>query len=193
MLELLFPPRCALCGRTGDGLCGACLQNLPPAPDLSPPPGLVDFSALLTYEGSTKDLIAAIKFHNHRDSIPFLGMAMSRLVVPRVDVVTWAPTSRRRRRDRGYDQAELLARAVASSLGLPCRALLTRAPGRSQTGLGRDERQHGPHFMSQLQVADRVLLVDDVRTTGSTLSAAGDVLTEAGASAVSGLTLAVTL
>lgn len=193
MLDLFFPLRCALCGRAGDAVCGRCLQNLPPAPDVSPPPGLVDFSALLTYDGPVKDLIAAIKFRNHRDSIPFLGMAMSRLVRREVHVVTWAPTSDRRRRDRGYDQAELLARAVAGSLQLPCRKLLVRAPGRSQTGLGRAERQHGPQFRSSAGVAERILLVDDVRTTGSTLSVAGDVLTEAGATSVAGLTLAVTL
>lgn len=193
MLDLLFPTRCAICRQPGEALCLKCLRSLPPAPDLSPPPGLVDFAALFTYEGPTKELIAAIKFHNHRDSIPFLGMAMSRLVDREINVVTWAPTSPRRHRDRGYDQAELLARAVGRSLGVPTRKLLRRAPGHSQTGLGRTERQHGPQFVALTTVEVPVLLVDDIRTTGSTLTAAGDVLTECNAPLVAGLTLAVTL
>lgn len=174
-------------------LCRGCLVKLTPAPDLAPPPGMADFAALLTYEGATRDLIAAIKFHNHRDSIPFLGQAMAGLVDGQVDLVTWAPTSQSRRRERGYDQAELLARSVAKTLCKPVARLLRRERGHSQTGLGRAERLHGPQFVPTGRVSGSVLLVDDIRTTGSTLSAAADVLTESGAAVVCGLTLAVTL
>ncbi len=193
MLDLLFPRRCAICRRPGHALCRDCLGQLPAAPDLSPPPGLVDFAALFTYDGPTRDLIAAIKFHNHRESVPLLGRVMARLVEQPVDAVTWAPTSPRRQRERGYDQAELLARAVARALEAPVRGLLRREPGHGQTGLGRSDRLHGPRFVSAGQVRGAVLLIDDIRTTGSTLSAAADVLTESGATAVVGLTLAVTL
>ena len=149
-------------------------------------------ASLLRYDGPTRELVAAIKFHRHRDAVPLLGRAMARLVDGPVDLVTWAPTSAARRRDRGYDQAELLARAVARALRRPCRATLRRTSGGAQTGRDREQRLGGPAFRPLRTVRGTVLLVDDVRTTGATLCAAADVLTEAGAAKVSGLTLAVT-
>ena len=197
MLELLMPRRCVLCRTEGTALCGSCATSLPAAPDLAAPPGLADCWSLLTYEGTTKDLVAALKFHNHRDAAHLLGAAMARLVDPdlvtRLDVITWAPTTAGRRRRRGYDQAELLARSVAQRLGLPCRSTLERSAGAAQAGHGREERLHGPQFRSRHPAPARVVLVDDVRTTGATLCSAADTLTGAGATEVVGLTLAVTL
>ena len=152
---------------------------------------------MLTYEGAAKDLVAALKFHNHRDAVQLLGSAMARLVDTDIeggiDAVTWAPTSPARRRHRGYDQAELLARSVARALGRPCRGTLDRVAGGAQTGHGREERLHGPRFRSRPGPPARMLLVDDVRTTGATLCAAADTLIGAGTTDVAGLTLAVTL
>lgn len=193
MLELLFPRRCVLCHAEGTALCQGCATTLPAAPDLGAPPGLVTCASLLTYDGPTRDLVAALKFHNHRDAVTLLGSAMAQLVDAEVDMVTWAPTSAARRRARGFDQSELLARSVARSLRRPCRGLLRRPPGHAQTGRGRQERLLGPRFESLRTAPLAVLLVDDVRTTGSTLCAAADTLTEAGTTEVHGLTLAVTL
>jgi predicted amidophosphoribosyltransferase len=103
-----------------------------------------------------------------------------------VDLVTWAPTSASRRRERSYDQAEVLARAVAWRLGVPCRRLLRRADGSPpQTGRTREERlDDGPAFEARRRVRGTVLLVDDVVTTGATLRAAEAALRAAGAEAV---------
>lgn len=117
------------------------------------------------------------------DSVPFDPVPFD--PVP-FDIVTWAPTSARRRRRRGYDQSELLARAVARRLGLPCRRLLTRDRSCHQTGRSRQERlDNGPVFKARpLRRPSRVLVIDDVVTTGSTLRAAGHALDLAGAAKV---------
>lgn len=199
MLDLLLPQRCVLCRRQGAALCHACLVTLPPAPDLAPPPGFEAFAALLSYEGDARRLIAAIKFDHRRRALETPARVLAQLVDWPIDCVTWAPTSARHRRERGFDQSEVLARTVAAELHRPCVALLerTRHSGH-QTGLGRSERLRGPAFAplrarGRRPCAGSVLLVDDIRTTGATLCAAGDALLEAGATAVSGVTLAVTL
>jgi predicted amidophosphoribosyltransferase len=137
---------------------------------------------VLAYEGIGRELVSRLKYRNARAAIPRLGRAMAARVDPtRVDVVTWAPTTPVRRRERGFDQAELLARAVARNLGRRCAPLLRRPKGLPQTGRSRADRRHGPAFVAVGPVPEGVLLVDDVVTTGATLSAAAKALREAGA------------
>jgi predicted amidophosphoribosyltransferase len=102
--------------------------------------------------------------------------------------VTWAPTTLERRRARGFDPAEVLARAVARGLGVPCARLLDRRPGPPQTGLAAAARLLGPRFVARRAAPSRVLLVDDVATTGATLAAAAAALRGAGAQNVLAIT-----
>jgi predicted amidophosphoribosyltransferase len=138
--------------------------------------------ALLAYDGPARHLLARLKYANERAALRGLAAALAALAPPGTDVVTWVPTTSARRRDRGFDQAELLARAVARRLRRPCRPLLRRVPGPAQTGRSRVERRADPpRFTARPRPAGDVLLVDDVVTTGATAGAAARALRGAGA------------
>jgi predicted amidophosphoribosyltransferase len=162
-------------------------------PAAPPPPGVERWVALLAYDGVARELVARIKYRRAHAAVGWLADGMARVVGPPLpDAVTWAPTTPRRRRERGFDHAELLARGVARALHRPVLRLLTRPDGPAQTGRPAAERRTGPRFGSVGGAPSAVLLVDDVATTGATLSAAAGALRSAGAETVLAVTAART-
>ena len=190
---MLLPVACPACGAIGAAPCPSCRAALRPAPSLPPPPGVSSCAAVVAYEGAGRELVARLKYHNARGALPWLADGMAALVGRTGgDVVTWAPTTAERRRRRGFDQGGVLAAAVARRTGLACRPLLRRLPGPAQTGRSRDERLAGPSLVLRrgARVPPRVVLVDDVVTTGATLASAARVLRAAGAEEVNAVVAA---
>jgi competence protein ComFC len=198
MLDLLLPRRCVVCGTSRTLLCEDCLLGLP---RLTPPLcGLCGAPTAWPVARCSECAGRRLAFKRARSATQYdavvrclvrswkerglrsLGAAaalviVERLPVPDADVVTFVPPDRGRRLERGYHPAEQLARAVAASWGLPCECLLTRAGGTRQRGLSRGERRRNvAHAFSGDAAGRRVVLVDDVYTTGATVHAAAKVL-----------------
>lgn len=191
MLDVLFPLSCPACGRFGPAVCPECIRAFVPAPRASPPPGVDELVAAFSYEGPARELIARIKYRGAHAAVAVLADAMVARLGPVAParVVSWIPTTAAHRRTRGFDHAALLADAVAHRLDLPLRPLLARNHGPAQTGRSRRERLVGPRLRALVHPPDRVLLVDDVATTGATMTAGARVLRHARGS--SGATLRV--
>lgn len=183
--------RCPGCGGRAASLCPSCRRAVAPAPAVAPLPGLDEVRAWCRYEGPGRAAVLAVKHRGRRDLVRWLAAELVPLAPP-VDRVTWVPASRAGRRRRGYDQGALLGRALGRALGVPASPLLRRPSGaRSQRGRSRAERLDGIAFTARRRTGGRVLLVDDVVTTGSSLSHGAAALRRGGAMSVVGLVVAV--
>lgn len=192
------PPLCAACGRSCRPeavVCTRCGRRLGAAQPLlgKGPPGLDRAWSSAPYEDVARDLVAALKFRRllpvadlMADRIQWLAPAhmLSGAVVP----VAAAPMRLRR---RGFDPAGELAAALAERLGSPLGPCLRRRGGRRQVGRRRSERLGQPPRIEAMGAVPRsVMLVDDVLTTGATLTACAQALRAAGAARVVAVTFA---
>lgn len=200
LMELLFPPKCVLCRKllkSGEmDLCGDCRADAPEYPGKKINIRFLDsFAAVWYYEGNVRGSILRYKFYNARSYAPsygrILGMKLLREYPEGFDVLTWVPVSRLRKLRRGYDQVELLARAVGRELELsPIPTLKKIRNNRPQSRL-KDPAARKANVLGAYRMLDgadvkgkRIVLLDDILTTGSTAGECARVLLTAGASEV---------
>ena len=198
VLDLLFPPRCPFCGRVLDrpGVCAGCASSLPwtaEADSLWELPGALRCAAPLWYEGSVRQGLLRFKFQGAAGAADPLGGLIAQCAAERLsgdfDTVTWVPVSRKRLRRRGYDQAELLARGACRRWDAHPERLLEKVRDNpAQSGLtdgeSRRENVKGVYRAAGDCRGRRILLVDDICTTGATLGQCAAVLLDAGAETV---------
>jgi len=200
LLEFLFPPKCVLCGkilRNGElDLCGQCRLEAPTYPNRKKKLHFLDsFAAVWYYEENVRRSLLRYKFQGRRSYAGsygrMLAMVLAREYPEGFDVLTWVPVSRLRRLRRGYDQAKLLAMAVGRELNLePVPVLQKIRNNRPQSGLkGGEARRANVLGVYRLcpgvdLSGKRVLLIDDILTTGATAGECARVCLSAGAKEV---------
>lgn len=139
------------------------------------------------HEGGAAELVRALKYGRKTSVVTLIAdrMASVASAAQGADAVTWVPCSPTRRRERGFDPAELLARALARRLRLRARRLLRRLDDDPQTARTREGRLDGPELAARHRLrGGLILVVDDVCTTGSTLRVAATALRARGAASV---------
>jgi len=158
-----------------------------------PPGEVASARAPFLYTGPARSALLHLKFDGWRSVADALGRAMAAASTIPADTVTWVPLSGKRLAGRGYDQAAALATIVARRLAIPRRRLLVRSrdtdPQTARRGAERRSAMAGA-FRAVGRAPPRVLLIDDVLTTGATAAACARALREAGASEVHLLTAA---
>jgi len=205
-LDVVFPRRCAGCARGTWPFCPDCVRSLTPlvppwcarcglpwprprdSCPRCPPSELDGARAAFLYDGPARRAIHKLKFSGWRGVGEALGRAMASVDPPAADAVTWVPLARRRLAERGYDQARVLASAVARELGVPTARPIRRAvatgPQAQRSAAERRTAMRGAFVPDGKPCPPRVLLVDDVLTTGATAAACAVALREAGARSV---------
>ena len=206
-LDLLFPPRCAFCGKLLDGeaggVCAGCEKALPYVEE-----GLVcralDFgpcAVTFYYQDMVRAGVHGLKFHGRRQTAAVFARYMAQTAAEHLsgqfDAVTFVPVSEKRLKQRGYDQSRLLSQAMAALWGTRAEAVLEKTRDNpAQSGL-TDAAARRENVRNAYRVRDgaavagrRFLLVDDVLTTGSTMTACAAALLAAGAAGVVGCALA---
>lgn len=205
LMNLFFPRKCPFCGGMVQGkelLCGDCRGTLPFCQEIRRGADFGRCAAPLYYEGRVRDAILAFKFKKQLGGLDCFGQLMAATAAEaysgEFDAVTWVPVSKKRLRKRGFDQARFLAGSACVDWHvMPLETLRKTTDNPPQSGLddpaARRANVAGVYeaVSPERFAGKRLLLVDDICTTGATLGACAQVLKAAGAADVMCLTLAL--
>ena len=199
LLDLLYPPKCAFCGKIlddgEDGVCRHCsdtMEVLRGRAAHTKGDFFADAISPLYYSDKVRDAILRYKFNGRSGYARIFSAIIADCVKDEYgtdfDILTYVPISRKRLRRRGYDQAKLLAEGVGENLGLMPEAVLTKTVhNRQQSGISGAEKRRA-NVLGVYEVTDKervrgkkILLIDDIHTTGATLSECSKTLLLAGA------------
>ena len=206
ILDLVFPPKCVFCGTiletSAEKICPDCAKQLPRWSNerVKKSEFLPQIAAALYYEDSVRESVHRYKFagRSHYASAygALLAMAVSAQLTEHFDTLSYVPLSRKRLRQRGYDQARLLAEELGRHFDMEVQTLLVKlrdVPAQSSMKTSAERRANISGCYALAEGVDvtgkRILLVDDVLTTGATLSEAARILRMSGAAAVYGAAL----
>ena len=207
LLDLIYPPKCIFCGellkKDESDLCRKCRFALPESEE---PFKRGEFytccHSVYFYEETVADSVKRFKFHGMQQYAKPYGRLLAMRILRRkvdFDLLTWVPSSKERRRTRGYDQTFLLAQSVANELGVECVRLLEKTVHNETQSVIRDSAARRANVLGVFEVRNeellkgkRVLLIDDVVTSGATLTECSRILLTAGAASVECATFAAT-
>ncbi len=205
--KLFFPPKCVFCRRILEeyGVCDKCKVSLPyrrPAESKDKVMFVDEIYSCFKYEGDVKNAIVRYKFGGMAcyadDFSKYLADCVRENLAGKFDIISWVPLSKKRLRSRGYDQARLLAEGVCKRLGLTAVRTLNKCRNAAPQSRQNDPSERMANILGAYEVCcddvqgKRIIIIDDVMTTGSTTSECARVLKTAGADSVIVLTLAKT-
>lgn len=196
----LFPAKCPLCQkvllREETDLCHDCRKNTDDFPKPKRKISFVaDYTAMWYYNGKVRHSLLLYKFYNHRSYGPVYGRLLAMMLLSKklcnYDILTWVPVSRQRRWLRGYDQVKLIAQSVGQELGTPAIPVLKKTRHTKPQSRLWDQSQRKANVLGAFAVCNpeaiagkRILLLDDIITTGATISECARVLLTSGAKEV---------
>lgn len=196
LLDLIYPPKCMWCHRllpSSDTItCGRCEDRLSEYEGAARKVTFFEHAAVsFYYEGNVREAVMRYKFYG----MQFYSTEFAKHLSARVraelsgtyDMISWVPCSRMRRWTRGFDQSQLLAQAMAEELGVPCVCTLKKIRNTPKQSKQRSEAARRANVLGAYKAVEperfsgkRILLIDDVLTTGSTMSECGKTLRMAG-------------
>lgn len=205
LLDLIYPPKCAFCRKLlkkdETDLCGKCRTELPEVKgSIKRGESYRQCWPVYYYEGNVAESVRRFKFSGMQQYARVYGRLIAMVLLRNrveFDVLTWVPISRKRLKERGYEQAELIAKTVAAELGTTCVQTLKKVRDNPPQSLQKTAANRRGNVLNAYQAVrperfsgKRVLLIDDIVTTGATLSECSKTLRMAGAEQVECATLA---
>lgn len=205
VMDFFFPRKCPFCGAVVKKAaeCDNCRTQLPYCGEIISGSGFGRVTAPLYYKGQVRRAVLDYKFNGKQGGLQTFGAMMAACAAERYsgefDAVTWVPVSAKRLRKRGFDQSRYLAASLCVDWHTEPRETLRKIKDNPpQSGIG-DRRERRANVLGMYEAVEpasiagkRFLLIDDIFTTGSTLSECVRVLKDAGAADVVCLTLAIT-